>query len=265
MPVDSRYNIFYEHQSGGLCRLHSLNGFFGRSEITPARFTEYIKMYDNYLLTRFNVSTSSSAFDLMNSDQTNLVSYILKKHKIHARYYALNTLYGKPLDTDVINAAYIFVYNASHIWGIRKKNGSHYKVDSIGGVTPININSLSSARGIGIMVPVPLKSEWYEKVRLISKILDSENIKNKTQLEQYLVKLHKNNDVLGDLEIPIGVAMSILETNMSDPPNPEFQPITNLITRYNTFISIFTKGNYNNINLILKYVPDIILDILGLV
>ena len=264
MPMDSRYGIFYETQSRGLCRMHVINAFFGYDKISVRDFQKYIELYDDHIKKLFNVSTSSASFDLINSDQTNLVSFILKRHKLHTRYYSLNTVYGKPLDSDIEKAVFIFVYNLTHIWGVRKKDNKYYKVDSIGGVQPFNIQSLRSTRDIGLLVPVPLKYEWNKKVNYINSILDREHIKSKEDLAQYLTRLHKEREILGDLEIPLGVAISILDTNQSTPPKPEFKQITNLINKYNLFLSQFTNGQYNNLYLILKYVPDIIFELTSL-
>lgn len=244
--------------------MHSLNAFFGHAKITADNFQKCIAVYDTYLKEKFNVSTSSAAFDLTNSDQTNLVSFILKRHKVHARYYALNTMYGKTLDPEVEKAAFVFVYNTGHIWGIRKLNGKHYKVDSIDGVQPFNIQSLKGMRDIGILVPVSLKYEWDKKIDDINTILDKERVHCKKQLVQYITRLHKEKEILGCLEIPMGVAMSILETNLSSPPNPAFKQITNLVTKYNSFLVKFTDGQYNNLSLILEYVPDIIFELVSL-
>ena len=176
----------------------------------------------------------------------------------------MNTIYGKSLDPEVEQAEFVFVYNAGHIWGIRKKNGIHYKVDSMGGVQPFNINSLSGMRDIGLLVPVPLKYEWNKKVNVINSILDREGIKNKQHLSMYLTRLHKENKVLDGLEIPLGVAISIMETNIVYPPSPIFKQISNLINKYNSFLSVFTNGNYNKLDLILANVPDIIFDLMVL-
>jgi hypothetical protein len=262
MPINSQTGIFYENQSGGLCRMHSLNAFFGYSKITINDFKQWINIYDTYLKERFNIGTSSAVFDLINSDQTNLVSFILKKHKIHARYYALNTLYRKPLDIEIINAKFIFVYNAGHIWGIKSVNNKYYKINN--GVQSFNIQELINMKDIGVLLPVSLKYEWNKKIDMINMVINKEGIKSKLDLEKYLQYLHSNNNVLGCLEIPLGVAMSILETNMSNPPKKEFKQIHNLINRYINFLSIFTNGNYNKIDLILKYVPDIIIELVSL-
>jgi hypothetical protein len=241
--------------------MHSLNAFFGNSKITSDNFHKWISIYDAYLKKRFNVSTSSATFDLTNSDQTNLVSFILKQYKVHARYYAINTVHGKQLDPEVEKAEFVFVYNSGHIWGIRKLNGKHYKVDSMGGVQQFNIQGLSSMRDIGILVPVPLKYEWNKKINIINDILDKEGVRCKKQLVQYLTRLHKEKEILGCLEIPMGVAMSILETNLSRPLNSEFKQITYLIAKYNSFLEKFTNGQYNNLGLILEYVPDLIFEL----
>ena len=264
MPVDTKTGIFFETQSNGLCRMHALNAFFGYSKISANDFRKWVVMYDKYLKKYFNVSTSSAMFDLINSDQTNLVSYILKKHKFHMRYYALNALYGKPLDAEVENAQFVFVYNSSHIWGIRLVNGKHYKVDSMSGVQSFNIQKLRNTKNIGVFISVPLKYEWNKHVGIINNIMDSEKIKSRYHLGKYLRKLHNSNDVLGCLEIPLGVAISILDTNMSSPPNPEFKQISDLVDRYLEFLRIFTNGNYNKIDLVLEYVPDIIFELVSL-
>jgi hypothetical protein len=264
MPIDKLTGIFYEYQSEGLCRMHTLNAFFCFNKISSNNFKRWILIYDKYLKKRFNISTSSSDFDLINSDQTNLVSFILKKYKIHTRYYALNSLYEKQLDSEVIKSPFIFVYNNIHMWGIRCIKDRHYKVDSIGGIQLFNIQELNAVKDIGIMLPVPLKYEWDKNVNIIKSILNDKNIESKKDLENYLRILHLNNDILGHLEIPICVSISIMETNMPIIYNPKFEQIDNLIKLYLEFLSIFTNGNYNKINLIIKYIPDIIFTIISL-
>lgn len=262
MPVSN--GIFYENQSGGLCRMHSINAFFGYRKITPGLFKKFINEYDKYLQKRFNVDVSSSQFDLINSDQTNLVLWVLKQYCVHMRYYSLNSLYNKPVVEDIKKAEFVFMYNERHIWGIRLHNGKHYTVDSIGGVRMYNINSIKHTRDIGIMLPVPLKKEWGIMTKKINTILDKENIKSKMDFANYLKLLHKNKMVLGDIEIPLGVSISILETKMPIPRPPEFNRISDLIEKYNMFVSIFTNGNYNNIELILNNVPGIVFNLLSL-
>ena len=71
-------NIYYEKQKGGLCRLHSLNAFFGKHEITVKDFNEYKTEYDVWQKNKYNTEISCNNYDTVNSDQnTHLSLYIL--------------------------------------------------------------------------------------------------------------------------------------------------------------------------------------------
>jgi hypothetical protein len=268
MPIDARTGIFYERQSGGLCRLHSLNAFFGRAEITPKAFSAYVKEYDCYLRARFNITTSSASFDLVNSDQTNLVAFILRHYGIHVRYYALNSLYKKPLDPDILTAPFVFVYDQSHIKGVRRgtppATAAHYCVDSARGVRPYSIQALKTTKNIGVLVPVKSKHEWRAQVDSIRRTLGNARVETKADLVVYLTHLNKKKQVLGDLEIPMGVAVSILETGLPARPCEEFRPIEDLVRLYNGFVAQFTRGRYGDLELILRYVPDVIFTLIAL-
>lgn len=258
--------VFCERQSGGLCRMHALNAYFGRAKITPAEFHRYVVIYDAYLKARFNVETSSADFDLVNSDQTNLVSYVLQRHGVHARYYALNTAHGKPLDPDITGAPFVFVYNEGHIWGVRLHGGAHYKVDSIGGVTPFDIQSLRHTRDIGLIVPVPSRDEWRKRVREISAVLDAAGVRGEGDLAVYLRELHAQKMNLGDLEIPLGVAVSIMEMTLTrnGAVRPGFDGLKRICDDYSEFVAQFTAGQYMNLPLVLRYVPGIITRLIAL-
>jgi hypothetical protein len=262
MPIDIKSGIFWEKQTNGLCRMHSINAYFGKTYITPNVFNKYIDIYDNYLTDRFNVITSSRAFDLVNSDQTNIVSYILKRHGIHLRYYALNTLYHKPLDQSIKQANVFFVYNFGHIWTVRKKDGVYYKVDSLSGVTSFNITCLNRLKDIGIMLPVELCKEFTTHIHKLKNITYQNQANTRHGIILYLKKLHDKKNILGCMEIPLGVSISILETNLLVKRNKnEFHKIDALVNKYNSFLHKFTKGRYNDINLILQYIPDILLEL----
>ena len=156
MPIQN--GIFYENQSGGLCRLHAINGYFGDARISQQQFLQYQKDYDAEYKIKFNLDSSCSLFDTITSDQKNIVSHILKKHGIYTRYYALNQLYNKNINVNIIkilDGDWFFIYTESHIYGARRVNNIWYRVDSIGGVTQININSLN-VKNIGFIVPVDM-------------------------------------------------------------------------------------------------------------
>jgi hypothetical protein len=260
-------SIFFEPQSGGLCRLHSINGYFGSSKITQSEFQIYINDYDLEYKTKYNLDTSCKLFDIVASDQKNIVNYILKRNGIYSRYYALNQLYGKDIQKnliDILCGEYFFVYNESHIWGCRIHNNQWYTVDSIGGVNSININSLQHTKNIGFIVPVDIKNEFYRNLKIIKNIFnDGVNI-----VEEYLITQNKEKKILGDLEIPLNLCMDILDTNLlfkdSKTNLGDFHPIQEQVDRYNTFLSKFTNGNYNNIDLVMEYLPGIVIILLNL-
>lgn len=261
--------IYYQRQSGGLCRLHSLNAYFGKEQISIPQFEIYKKEYDVYYKQKFNIESSCSNFDIVNSDQTNIVSYILKKHNVYTKYYALNeiqTQSQKDINKyiiSILNGDFFFIYTETHIYGARNYKNKWYNVDSISGVRPMNINGLLHTKNIGFIVPVHIKDEYLKNITLIKVTIapvGGEITYN--DIKEFLVKKHKDKDVLGELEIPLSLCIDILETNMKHKHVFEFQPIQNQIKKYNEFLAKFSKGKCNDIDLILRYLPDIIIQLL---
>jgi hypothetical protein len=249
--------------------MHSINAYFGSARITPQAFANHIIKYDTYLNTRFNITTSCATFDLMNSDQSNLVTHILKQYGIHCRYYALNTIYKKKIDPTILTAEFIFVYNQGHIWGIRLVNGKHHKVDSIGGVSPFNIHSLPNIKNIGIILPIQNnRTEFKLQLIKMHNILLTQQCPGQSfsaLTRSYTTRMRQTKDNLGDLEIPLGVAIAILETQLKTRRNARgFEPIVALIERYDAFIRQFTRAQYLNLDLIHRYVPGIVEGLMGL-
>lgn len=255
-------DIYYEPQRGGLCRLHSLNCYFEHAKISTADFTKYQKEYDKEYKERFNFESSCSSFDIVASDQKNIVSYILKKHGIYTRYYALNQIFQKNINEHIINILdgdFFFIYNESHIYGARRKNGKWYTVNSIGGVKITNINNFAVQKNLGFIIPVNIQIEFYRHLKIIKEILG--NNPELKHIKDYLIKKHKDKLILGQLEIPLGICMDILDTQYQIRASKEFTSIHREVKKYNKFLSKFTNGQYNNIDLILQHLPDIILSL----
>lgn len=259
MPIQQ--GIYYQPQNNNLCRLHSLNGFFAEEKISITDFNKYMTDYDNKYLEKYNFTTSCKLFDAIASDQKNITSYILKQYGIYTKYYSLNQLYGKSIHDNIIKILegdYFFQYNEGHIWGVRRHNNKWYKVDSIGGVRCVNINSINQ-KNVGFIIPVNIKDEFYRNLQIIKLIFGDKPTEKHIRL--YLEQKNKENLILGDLEIPLNLCMDILEMNLSKKHiftnQDEFNPIQQLVDRYNNFLTQFTKGMYNNIQLILEYLVDI--------
>jgi hypothetical protein len=271
MPIQNE--IYYESQVGGMCRLHSLNGYFGKEKISTEEFNKYQQEYDDEYKKKFNFNSSCKNFDIVASDQKNIINYVLKKYDIYTRYYAINQLYlsssknniSNPIQTHILNILdgdYFFIYNEGHVWGCRIHSGVWYKVDSLGGVCIMNINTLANKKNIGFIIPVNIQQEFYINLNLIKSILGKNN--TKILLQEYLIQKNKEKRILGNLEIPIGICMDILETNLLKKNVDTFFPIQCQVIKYNEFLLQFTKGKYNDIDLILNYIPSVLLKLLAL-
>ena len=262
MPVTN--GIFYEQQRGGLCRMHALNAFFGESLINEQTFQKYMTDFDGQMKAKFNETASCKDFDLVNSDQNNIISYILKKKGCYARYIPLNGLQGKQLPLEDIRGDFIFVYNESHIWGLKKHQDMWWSVDSMRGVKKVNIYRIPRQKNIGFMIPVNMKKELFHHTKEIKNILEKENITTKDDIKTYLKKLNERKEILGDLEVPLGVAMDLVEAQINGTNrSPLYQPIYDLNKLYNKFLDDFIEKKYS-LEVLTEYVPDMLSSLMKL-
>ena len=270
MPIQN--GIYYQSQIGGLCRLHSLNAFFGEEKISQSEFNNFQKQYDILNKKMFNIPTSCKSFDIVSSNQKNIVSYILKHYGIYTRYYAINQLQKtNPTEQSLdLKGSFIFVYNESHIYGARKK-GMWYTVNSMSGVRKTNINSLLRTKNLGFIIPVDIEREYSKNINLIKSSLNIDEI-SEEKIEAFLVKQHKLKEILGNMEIPLGICVDILdmklcqklENNSKKHVIEKYGRLYDIVKVYNHFIALFTNGRYNDIELIKEYLSIIIFGILNL-
>jgi hypothetical protein len=266
-------SIYYELQKGGLCRLHSINQYFGFPKISESEFNLYIQNYDDEYKKKYNLDISCKSWDIVSSDQKNIVSYILNKNNIYTRYYAINQIYNKGSKhiLNILKGDVFFIFNEGHIWNLRKFKEKWYSVNSIGGINPINIQNITSEKNIGFIIPVDIQKEFYYNISIINKVFEKKDEKNnegecnRDIIVNYLIKSNKEKKVLNELEIPINIIMDIMGIVIkSHKLKKNFEVIQKHIINYNTFLLKFTDGNYTNIKLILEYLPDIIVDLLNL-
>jgi hypothetical protein len=264
-------DIYYQSQSGGLCRLHSINGYFEEPRISQDQFAKYQTDYDRIYSKKFKHSASCVNFDLVGSDQTTLVSYILKQNGIYSKYFALNEIYQKPkiIILTLLDGAYFFIYNTTHIWGVRCKNNQWYSVDSIGGVRPTDLQQIINTKNVGFIIPVNIKTEYYRNLKLIKDTLKiDKDVNKKEKIIKFITQKHAEGRVLDNLEIPISICIDILETNLASKRkdskynSSSFLPIQIQIEHYNDFISQFSNGRYTDLPLIKKYLIPILIQIL---
>ena len=192
--MPNQNNIYYQIQSGGLCRLHALNNFFGYEKLSQSQFNIIQKKYDVEYTVKFNIDVSCKKFDIVASDQKNVVNYFLKQIGIYTRYYSINQLYLSS-SNEIINnlyGDYFFGYNDSHIWGYRRIIDKWFKVDSIGGVSQYDINKLATEKNIGLIVPVRIKQEFNRNLKLIQCELGDSAQWTILNIRNFLIQKHKS-------------------------------------------------------------------------
>lgn len=256
MPITN--GIYYENQQGGACRLHALNAFFGKQLITGSEFAGYMRQFDSHMKEKYKQDISCKDFDIVNSDQNNIVSYILKKKGYYLRYIHINGLYGKPMPLDDIDEDFIFVYNKSHIWGLRKHQELWWRVDSLKGVRRTNIYKIPKNKNIGVMIPVDMKKELFKHANDVKDILKKEHIVDKVGIVNYLKKLNERKEIMGDLEIHMGIIMDIIEARCNKIGNSKkYDDIYDLLKMYNSFLTDFVEKKYS-LNVLIEHIPNII-------
>jgi hypothetical protein len=243
--------------------MHAINAFFGRPAITAAKFNEYVATFDKEMARRYGKGVSSASFDLVHADQNNLVGYILKKCGYYVRYLPM---YQQTRDVSDMDGSFLFAFNGNHIWGVRKHDSRWYKVDSIGGVTPIgNFKQYLCQPNIGFMVPVKMMPELNRHVDAILRIFKQENVRSKEGVKAYLHRLKEKKQLLEDLEIHMGVSIDIFDARASSTAwNAAFIPIYNLIDLHKQFTVDFVSSKYS-IDVLEQYVPEIVFSLLILV
>lgn len=256
---DMQNGIYWERQRGGLCRLHSLNAFFGYNKISDHDFANFGKEFDQRTTRLFGHRASCMDFDTIGSDQLNIVSYILKKHNICTKYTAIGQSKDDICPSNLVNVNRFFVFNDRHIWVMRKNNNQWYKVDSIGGVCRCNPRSLKCQRNVGLIVPInDTKKEFRNIADQIKRTVGS-------SAESYIVSTIMKKEFLGPLEVLIGRAMEIISIKMNILKNNSdsarydmFGEISKLEQFYEKYISLVSDGRYNDVALVTHYIVPVI-------
>jgi hypothetical protein len=242
-------NIYWERQRGGQCRLHSINAYFGLQKYSDDMFYSSADEFDTIQNDKFGTTTSCKSFDLINSDQRNLVSYILGKHNIYVRYVAIN-LHRAHIE-DAIKSGCFFVFNLDHIWIVKKHNDAWHKVDSMSGVGYINPSRLGNEKNIGIMIPI---SNLNAEFARLSKQID---VDTNGDALQFIRSNHISKKILGDVEVYLGSVITILQIQLAG--RIGFPHIDRLILRYMEFVrELYNSSRYNDLAFLESEVPPIL-------
>jgi hypothetical protein len=188
------HNIYWERQLGDLCRLHSINAYFGFKKLDETEFFKYCSEYDSIIK-----GLKTQGMDGFAEGRC-IISHILDK--LDNKYLfliPLNSYNGIRNDIDIerynkliklVNG--FFEFNKGHVWFNKKINGNWYKIDSISGV---NMTNEPSIRKNGILLIIDDKHLYNEILYYLNLVNNSDNSDN---IEITLINLYysfKNIDL----------------------------------------------------------------------
>lgn len=189
--------MYWERQRGDLCRLHSLNAFFGRNEISEQQFKLYCDQYDKVV-----PGLETKSMDGFSGGRC-IINWILHNRGFHTILIPINKYNSR----DNINVDYyknllkssyvhdVFEFNPNHVWLNKKKNNIWHKLDSMSGCNPTDIK---------------LGNNGY--------IIVFDNIKNTSkQLDFYISEIKKQDEIYSEktevLWYNFSYAIALVKTN----------------------------------------------------
>jgi hypothetical protein len=161
--------LFCERQIGDMCRMHSINNYFGKAFMNESEFFKYCDNYDKII--KGLDSKSMDGF----AEGRSIVSYIMDKKfnkflfliPINSYKASRNHLDIEHYNDLLKKCNCFFEFNKNHIWVNRKIGNKYYKIDSIGGVNETNVKCLSNN---GYFLVIDRKNLYEEVNYLINKI-----------------------------------------------------------------------------------------------
>ena len=133
--------MYWERQRGDLCRLHSLNAFFGRNEISEEQFRKYCDEYDKIV-----PGLETKSMDGFSGGRC-IINWLLHNRGYHTVLIPINKYNSRnniniEYYKNLIKSSFIhnvFEFNPKHVWLNKKNNKIWYKLDSMSGCNPTDI------------------------------------------------------------------------------------------------------------------------------
>jgi len=155
--------LYVEKQSGGECRRHALNAFFGGPVINWGDIETHSKDFERF----YNLPSTmqmKNDYDFFNSDGSSLLTWIAQKldrEKFflvvpcgHIREW-LNSMDIKDLDT-FLNDPRLMVFHPDHVYAMRKHDNTWYMLDSLNPHPYAHsIDSVISDNRLGMILSLP--------------------------------------------------------------------------------------------------------------
>lgn len=148
-------SIYCESQQGDMCRLHSINNYFGRRLLNNTQFFNYCDEYDKIIEGLHSRNMDGFA------EGRSIISYVVDK--LDNKFTLLIPIDSyqasrKHLDLErYLKIAHLiksyFEFNKGHVWINKNINNKWYKIDSISGVHEINkINRFQKNHGYLLVI-----------------------------------------------------------------------------------------------------------------
>jgi hypothetical protein len=169
-------NIYWERQRGDLCRLHSINAYFGFKKLDDSDFFNYCSEYDEIIK-----GLKTQGMDGFSEGRC-IISHILDK--LDSKYIFLIPIKSyngirNEIDIDRYNKLIpklwcYFEFNKGHVWINKKINGIWYKIDSISGINRIDSPIIKNNGYLLIIDGKHLYNEIYNTIKLIHENQNNE-------------------------------------------------------------------------------------------
>jgi hypothetical protein len=205
--------LYWESQKNGLCRLHSLNAYFGTKKINETDFHKHCQTYNNIIKDKYNEIIESENYDIFPT--YSLVSYIINHYENKYSYFIpFNELKneGKTLKDIVHKSESFFVFNNKHIYTVKFYNKKWYKIDSLSGIIPITFDKLNGNK-MGFIIPRNTNDLHFDEELLTNKIINFLKKNNINNIQDVINWFNNNygNLLLSDLEVWLSHLEQILE------------------------------------------------------
>lgn len=257
-------DFYWERQSGGLCRMHALNAYFGGPKYDRSQFEDAIHEHDLRMSARGLENVSANDVDVTSGDQKNIIAHVLAKSGIFAKLYEIRDRPTAIAKAESYGA--VFIYSPDHVWlGRRDTSGRWFRIDSLSGVSLMNLNDLQDPR-LGLIIPCNrLMNEFAEIAAELGGLIQSDNKSSDGEnrgekIVAYLVREYKARRLLGRAETLIGAAVAILEIQLAG--RDGFPVMRELLDWYEEFAASWTGANCTSLRFILTHVPRMIIRIL---
>ena len=222
--------LYWESQKGDLCRLHSLNTYFGYKKISENEFKRYCQEYNKYIKDSYNEIIKSENYDIFPT--YSLMSYII--HQIEGKYCYFIPYGGlkkeiMPLEKLLNKSSSFFVFNRKHVFTVKYHNKKWYKIDSLAGILPITLSRLQNDR-LGFIIPRNDEDLEFDKSIFMTKIknyLNQNNIETKTNVVEWMNNNYEEK-LLDDMEIYLAHLNQILINQ-----NQGMTSLVKLMSRFN--------------------------------